>query len=578
MISDLMVQVEMISFNRHKQIRNHKSAIAERELVKTRDVLPGVQRGTGTESVPAGMANSPQKDIVEFLFSNGNRLLTATASDMELPRETQNMLAYFSGGEIVISRTHQYDGRVLAFMDLAKRGGHKFLEPFYSDLGLISAIYKYAESRAGAAGTNMRRADYDNQVQKDFVDIIARAASQKVSDIHIEVADQTTVYFRIDGGMQTVMEQSSQWGESFVRAAFASADISNSNYAQNEYQSAQKDGRTPLRGTRDLYLPSGISGVRMQFNPIAFGSRYVVFRLLYDNPGEGIKTEQEFGEYEQKLLMRLRAYPTGLVVVAGPTSSGKSTTLFRNMSMILKEHEYEINLVTVEEPVEQKIFGARQMPVVNATSEEIREEKFTEALAAALRSDPDTIMVGEVRTLAAAQLTVKGALSGHNVWTTLHANSAMAALTRMLDMGVEAFKLKDETMMRGLVSMRLFRKVCPNCRRRLMDNPGHPAYTRVLEALGDIGARQTYIKGEGCEQCKGKGYLGRIKAGEIIITDNEFLRLALSGDSAAAVRYWLEKLDGRTLKESAIELMLRGIVGVEELERWVGLLDQVGIY
>jgi type II secretory ATPase GspE/PulE/Tfp pilus assembly ATPase PilB-like protein len=316
----------------------------------------------------------------------------------------------------------------------------------------------------------------------------------------------------------------------------------------------------------------------MQFNPVAFGSRYVVMRLLYDNPGEGIKTEQEFGEYEQKLLMRLRAYPTGLVVVAGPTSSGKSTTLVRNMSMMLKERNYEINLITVEDPAEQKIFGAHQMPITNTYNEEQREEKFTEALQAALRSDPDTLMVGEVRTLSAAQLTVRGALSGHNVWTTLHANSAMAALTRLLDMGIEGFKLKDETMMRGLVSMRLFRKLCPYCRKRLLDYPNLPEYARVKDAYGELGLHQIYFKGDGCEECKGKGTIGRVKAGEIIITDNEFLRLALAGDTHAAVKYWMESLDGRTLKEAAAELMLKGIIGVRELERWVGLLDQPGVY
>ncbi|MDR1361145.1 MAG: Flp pilus assembly complex ATPase component TadA [Rickettsiales bacterium] len=535
------------------------------------------KRGIGPASVPAGLENAPQKDVIDYLFSGGNKLLTATAAELELSKDTQNLIAYFTGGEIIISRTHRYDGRVLAFLDLLSRQNRKMLNPFYSDLGLLSGIYKSFDARIGG-GDVRSRLDYDNQMQKDFVDIIARAAAQKVSDIHIEVADQTTVYFRMDGSIQPVLEYNSGWGESFVRAAFASADISNSNYAQNEYQSAQKDGRTPLRGTKDLYLPIGILGVRMQFNPVAFGSRYVVMRLLYDNPSQGIKTEQEFGEYEQKLLLRLRAYPTGLVVVAGPTSSGKSTTLVHNMAQMLKERNYEINLITVEDPAEQKIFGAHQMPIVNASNEEMREEKFTEALNAALRSDPDTLMVGEVRTLSAAQLTVKGALSGHNVWTTLHANSAMAALTRLLDMGVEGFKLKDETMMRGLVSMRLFRKVCPHCRERLSDHPEHPAYGRVKDSFGEIGLRQVYIRGAGCEECKGKGTLGRIKAGEIIITDNEFLRLALSGDTAAAVKYWLEQLDGRTLKESAMELMLKGVIGVEELERWVGLLDQPGVY
>ena len=527
-------------------------------------------------SVPVGLEKANSKEILDYLFANNNRLLTAYAGELALPKDTQNLIAYFSGGEIIISRTHQYDGRVLAFLDLLQQKNLAVKEPYYSDLGLISNIYKTNDERLGSG--NRSRMDYDNQMQKDFVDIIARAAAQKVSDVHIEVADQTTIFFRIDGSMQPVLEYNSQWGESFVRAAFASADISNSSYAQNEYQTAQKDGRTPLRGTKDLYLPAGVLGIRMQFNPIAFGSQYVVMRLLYDNPSEGVKLEQEFNEYEQKLLMRLRSAPTGLVIVAGPTSSGKSTTLVHNMALMLKERRYEINLITVEDPAEQKIFGAHQMPVVNAINEEQREEKFTEALAAALRSDPDTLMVGEIRTLSAAQLTVKGALSGHNVWTTLHANSAMGALTRLLDMGVEAFKLKDETMIRGLVSMRLFKKLCPHCREKLSEKNEHPAYNRVKDAFGELGLNQVYVRGVGCEYCNGTGTSGRIKAGEIIMTNSEFLSLALSGETENALKYWLEKMNGRTLKEAAEELMLRGIIGVDELERWVGMLDRPWVY
>ncbi|MDW2994738.1 MAG: ATPase, T2SS/T4P/T4SS family [Alphaproteobacteria bacterium] len=527
-------------------------------------------------SIPTGLENAESKEIIDYLFANSNKLLTVTGAEFELPRDTQNLIAYFSGGEIIISRTHRYDGRVMAFMDLLRAKNRKIREPFYSDLALISNIYKSYENKLGRVTRS--RLDFDNQMQKDFVDIIAKAAAQKVSDVHIEVADQTTIFFRIDGSMQPVMEYNSQWGESFVRAAFASSDMSNANYAQNEYQSAQKDGHTPLRGTKDLYLPSGILGVRMQFNPIAFGSRYVVMRLLYDNPSEGIKTEQEFGPYEQKLLARMRSFPTGLVIVAGPTSSGKSTTLVRNMSMMLRERNYEINMITVENPVEQKIFGAHQMPVVNTTNEEQREEKYVEALAAALRSDPDTLMVGEIRTLAAAQLTVRGALSGHNVWTTLHANSAMAALTRLLDLGIEPFKLKEETLMRGLVSMRLFKKLCPYCREPLANHPERGAYKRVMDAYDKVGLAQVYQRGDGCPHCNGTGNIGRIKAGEIIITNSEFLQLALAGETDKAVAYWLEEMDGRTLKEAAVSLMLQGIISIDELERWVGQLDQPGVY
>ena len=189
-------------------------------------------------SIPNGLENANSKEILDYLFANNNRLLTAYAAELALPKDAQGLIAYFSGGEIVISRTHRYDGRVLAFLDLLNQKNRVVKKPFYSDLGLISNIYKTNDERLG--GTIRSRVDYDNQMQKDFVDIIARAAAQKVSDIHIEVADQTTIYFRIDGSMQPVLEYNSQWGESFVRAAFASADISNSSYAQNEYQTAQK--------------------------------------------------------------------------------------------------------------------------------------------------------------------------------------------------------------------------------------------------------------------------------------------------------------------------------------------------
>ena len=114
----------------------------------------------------------------------------------------------------------------------------------------------------------------------------------------------------------------------------------------------------------------------------------------------------------------------------------------------------------------------------------------------------------------------------------------MGALTRLLDMGVESFKLKDETMMRGLVSMRLFKKLCPYCRERLSEKHNHPAYNRVKEAFGDLGLEQTYVRGVGCEHCKGTGTIGRIKAGEIIITNSEFLNLALAGETENAMKYW----------------------------------------
>ncbi|MBP3340687.1 MAG: hypothetical protein J6L47_03420, partial [Alphaproteobacteria bacterium] len=120
-----------------------------------------------TPSIPAGLENAESKDIIDYLYANGNRLLTASGAELELPRDTQSVIAYFTGGEVIISRTHRYDGRVLSFLDLLKRRGRTVREPFYSDLGLISNIYKSYEMRLGGAARS--RVDFDNQMQKDFV-------------------------------------------------------------------------------------------------------------------------------------------------------------------------------------------------------------------------------------------------------------------------------------------------------------------------------------------------------------------------------------------------------------------------
>jgi len=392
------------------------------------------------------------------------------------------------------------------------------------------------------------------------------------------VADHTTVMFRINGLMQTEMEYNKEWGESFVRAAFASSDISDANYAQNEYQAAQKLGRTPLRGSNGkLNLPRNVLGIRLQFNPIAFGSRYVVMRLLYADEDASAASDLEslgFTKKETDIFYQMRSIPTGMIVVSGPTGSGKSTTLQRNMIAMLQERKYEINLITVEDPPEYPIPGARQMPVTNADVEEAKEREFTKALSAALRSDPDALMIGEIRTLSAADLAFRGALSGHNVWTTLHANSAPAILMRLKDVGVEDFKLQDPSIMKGLTAQRLFRKVCPDCRIKATSRLDHPAVQRLRRAFGDVALEHCYLRGEGCETCDFRGVKGRTVVAEFIQPDATFLNLSVQGESKKALDYWINDLGGVTLREAALSRMLKGIIDIEEVERWTGFLDQ----
>ena len=539
------------------------------------------QSSSGSYLVESTTEQTKKHNILEDLFANGNKLLTLPDSDILINDETRRLVALFSDGTYLVSKDHRFDGPVYNFKKTIKKRKIPIKTPQYVSQNEISAIYAYAERGSGVANVDVDNLD-QMQMQIDFINVVARASAQKVSDIHVIVADSTIIMFRVNGMMQRQMEYNKEWGEAFVRAAFASADISDSNYAQNEFQGAQKLGETPLRGSNGkLMLPHNVLAIRLQFNPIAFGSQYLVMRLLYadDNPdGSSDLRSLGFGEREENLFYRLRAAPVGLNVVAGPTGSGKSTTLQRNMIKLLKKKNYEINLITVEDPPEYPIPGARQMPVTNANTEEEKEAEFTKALNAALRSDPDVMMVGEIRSLSAAELTFKGALSGHGVWSTLHANSAPAIITRLRDMGVQSYMLSDPELMKGLISQRLFRKLCPYCRKSIKERMNDPSFERLKTALGEFGIENTFVRGDGCKFCGYKGVSGRMSVPEIILPDAMFLQLMINGDTKRAIDYWTSELDGRPLRDAAIERMLKGYIDLDEVERWCGLLDQRPVY
>lgn len=520
-------------------------------------------------------------NIITELFGKGLTLLTLPgSSQLVIDSDTRRLLALFSDGTYLVTRSHEFDGRVLSFEALVKRKKMLIKKARLVSANEMAAIYSYGERN------QISEEDDDDedqlQMQKDFVNVINRAALLKVSDVHVVVADSTLIMFRVNGMMQTEMEYNKDWGEAFVRAAFASSDVSDANYAQNEFQGAQKSGATPLRGSKGkLMLPHNVLAIRLQFNPIAFGSQYLVMRLLYadDNPdGSGDLGSLGLTDEEQALFYRLRAAPVGLSIIAGPTGSGKSTTLQRNMIKLLQEKHYEINLITVEDPPEYPIPGARQMPVTNANTEEEKEEEFTKALSAALRSDPDVMMVGEIRSYSAAELTFKGALSGHGVWSTLHANSAPAIVTRLRDIGIQPYMLNDPELVKGLISQRLFRKLCPHCRKSVKEKLNDPMVKRLRTALGDYGMENTYLRGEGCEKCNHRGFIGRLSVPEIILPDGKFLEMMIKNETRQAIDYWISELGGRYLRDAAIERMLRGLIDLEELERWCGLLDQRPVY
>ena len=209
--------------------------------------------------------SSEQLSITEKYFSNGNKLLTLPGMPLAINDDTRRLLALFSDGRFLVGETHKFDGRVLSFEVLVRRKKLPISKPIYVSQNEINAIYSIGERAQIATEAADDGALDQLQMQKDFVNIIAQAALQKVSDVHVVVADSSQILFRVNGMMKVEMEYGKEWGESFVRAAFASADISDSNYAQNEFQGAQKLGSTPLRGSKGkLMLPHNVLAIRLQ--------------------------------------------------------------------------------------------------------------------------------------------------------------------------------------------------------------------------------------------------------------------------------------------------------------------------
>jgi type II secretory ATPase GspE/PulE/Tfp pilus assembly ATPase PilB-like protein len=328
-----------------------------------------------------------------------------------------------------------------------------------------------------------------------------------------------------------------------------------------------------------------VQSLRVQWNPIAFGGRFMVMRLLYSTAG-GQQTSAPsdlsiLGYRDDQLaeLERIRAQPMGINIIAGPVNSGKSTTVAITLDVLLRESNYERTCLTVEDPPEFIITGAQQMPVTNAKTSKEKAAKFQQAIEAALRSDPNIILIGEIRGPESASLAFQGAMTGTQVWASLHANTALGIIDRLRDMGIEDYKLADPTIMTGLIGQRLLKVLCPDCRITLdqaerSDRIALPRAQRARETMQKIGHGDAtiYCRGRGCDTCKHTGYKGRTAASEIIHPDETFMEHIRAGDKVKARHHWLRNMGGYTMLTHALHKMIAGQVGPEEVEAAVDLL------
>jgi type IV pilus assembly protein PilB len=309
--------------------------------------------------------------------------------------------------------------------------------------------------------------------------------------------------------------------------------------------------RVPQDGRLKLKMGNRVIDFRVSTLPVLYGEK-IVMRILDKGNLTLDLTKFGFEAKAEKDLMRNILNPYGMVLVTGPTGSGKTTTLYSALSRV---NTPEVNIMTAEDPVEYNLMGINQVLVRNEIG-----LTFAAALKAFLRQDPNIIMIGEIRDLETGGIAIKAALTGHLVLSTLHTNDAPSTITRMIDMGIEAFNVASAVNL--VAAQRLVRRVCKECK-------GPHKYTDdQMASLGtDLEKIRAipFMKGTGCDACNGTGYKGRAGLYEIMSMSPELRRMILRGASVSEMQEQAVSEGMLTLRMDGIKKIERGITTLEEV-------------
>ncbi len=370
--------------------------------------------------------------------------------------------------------------------------------------------------------------------------LLSRAVKEKASDIHIEPYErEMVVRFRIDGLLYDIYKPPKKLQNAITSRIKV---MGNLNIAEKRLP---QDGRIPLRiGGKDI-------DVRLNAVPTSFGERLVM--RLQDRSNVILSLEQlGFAEANLRRIEELIQRTYGIILVTGPTGSGKSTTLY---ACLQKLNSIESNIITVEDPVEQRIPGIGQIQVNSKIG-----LTFGSGLRAILRQDPDIIMIGEIRDLETAEIAINSSLTGHLVLSTIHTNDAAGAFPRMTDIGCEPFLIA--TSLLGVISQRLVRVLCPHCKQPHVPSEADAAN---LDMPLETAKRARIHKAVGCDKCNYKGYLGRTLIQELLIVSEEIRTLVMQRKDSGAIKKMAVEQGMRTFRDHGIEKVLNGITTIEEV-------------
>jgi general secretion pathway protein E len=369
--------------------------------------------------------------------------------------------------------------------------------------------------------------------------LFTQALRDGASDIHIEPFEtRSVVRLRIDGTLRDLIEPARALHAAIVSRVkiMAQLDIAEKRLPQ--------DGRIALR------VAGKPIDVRVSTIPTGHGER-VVLRLLDKQAGRLDLTRLGMDDATLAQIDSLIRAPHGIVLVTGPTGSGKTTTLYAALSRL---DATALNIMTVEDPIEYDLDGIGQTQINTRI-----EMSFARALRTILRQDPDVIMIGEIRDLETAQIAVQASLTGHLVFATLHTNDAVSAVTRLVDMGVEPFLLASSLI--GVGAQRLVRKLCPDCRKPFTPDPAQLRTLGLTPTTGNIYAAQA------CAACNHSGYRGRTGIYEFFTLNDEMRRLIHDGASEQTLRAHVAKSGMRSLREDGMRWVSQGVTSLEEVVR-----------
>ncbi len=551
-ITDILVENRVLSAQQLARVED----ICREEGLSRREVL--IERGFVTEEQYAQAL--AEKMDVPFILLSGIAVdddIVKLVDSTLLKKHTALPFAYESDDAKVLMVAFADPMDITAQDDIALITGKTVspcvasqtdilaaIDRYYGSEAVRSAAEQYAKEHeiatAGLNSDDFRNADdlSTSPIVQLVNTMIEQAARMRASDIHVEaLQDSVRVRYRIDGVMYNKMRYATQLFSAIIARIkiMGGMDIS--------------EKRKPLDGRITVTVDRREYDIRVSTLPTVFGEKCVM-RLALKQSLTRNKQHLGFSNDELAKFDHILSNPHGIVLVTGPTGSGKSTTLYTALSELNSE---EVNIVTVEDPVEANIDGINQVQV-NPKA----ELTFATALRSILRQDPDIIMIGEIRDTETASIAVQASITGHLVVSTLHTNSTANTVTRLMDMGIESFLIADSVV--GIIAQRLVRRLCPHCKK------GRPAEDYELEFLGRKADEKIEIfEPCGCGRCNETGYYDRIGVYEILEITPAMKKLIVRRASADEIKEKAREEGMHTLRESAARLVCDGVTSIGEM-------------